>query len=146
MSIEMWTMFSKVPNNQVIIMEQNKNNQSPQPDKFYLVKEDFADKFIQAKKGNEIANKWQKGLSIMTAASIAYLTSINTKSSNIFIKAATGFLSAVGSLVGLQILDIKLDKWRNQTAMKNFHAKEISKEEAKNLVNSQKTQKEEIQK
>ena len=110
MSIEMWTMFSKVPNNQVIIMEQNKNNQSPQPDKFYLVKEDFADKFIQAKKGNEIANKWQKGLSIMTAASIAYLTSINTKSSNIFIKAATGLLSAVGSLVGLQILDIKIQK------------------------------------
>ena len=88
---------------------------------------------LNAKKNNEFSDNFQKGLSVAAAGSIGLLIGANMKSSNLLIKIGTGLVSAIGSLVGLSLIDSALDKWLNKIAMNKFKATEISKEDIANL-------------
>lgn len=128
MSIEIGVVQSNLANNKVIVSEKKINKQHA-TEKFYLVDADKADKFIKCKKNNEFSDNFQKGLSVAAAGSIGLLIGANMKSSNLLIKIGTGIVSAIGSLVGLSLIDSALDKWLNKIAMNKFKVTEISKED-----------------
>ena len=137
MNIEISTILRKLPNNNVIVLEKNKKNQNQIQEKYYLVNQEVADKFIKTKEQNEFADNFQKGLTVAASGSMGYLISLNSKSSNLFIKLGTGIIGAVGSFVGFSAIDKTLDKFLNKTAMKKFNVKEITKEEIDNLIKAE---------
>jgi len=136
MSIEIGVVQSNLANNKVIVSEKKINKQHA-TEKFYLVDADKADKFIKCKKNNEFSANLQKGLSAAAAGSIGYLIGINMKSSSLLVKIGTGIVSAIGSIVGLSLIDSALDKWLNKIAMNKFKAAEIPKEDIATLKKTQ---------
>ncbi|MBQ8635429.1 hypothetical protein IJ425_04680 [bacterium] len=125
------------PTDNKSIVSEKKVRKNLTNEKFYLVENKNIDKFIKCKQNNEIANKFQKGLSLGTSLLIGGLIGMNIKSNNLIAKIATAAVSAIGSLVGFSTIDLLLDKSLNKITMKKFNAEEITKETADKIITSE---------
>jgi hypothetical protein len=120
--------IKKLDNGNVLVSE--RKEKSNKPAKYYILKEENADKFIRGQKSLEGANTIQNVASIgLALCSGAYvLSKIN---SNIVVKYLAGISTAFGVLGGCQQLDAKISKKSQESTLKKLGVEDVTYNEAK---------------
>ena len=96
-------------------------------EKFYLVDEDKADKFIKQKKFLNTMNKTQRVMSGGLSVALGVLAGLYMPYGKNIGKVAAGIGTVVAAFFSLKFIDKVFDKYANKNNMKKFNASEIGK-------------------
>ena len=120
----------------VLITEHQKSNPNAQT-RYYLVKEEKADKFISAKNSLNFGDSFQKVASIILSGLTAFY--VGTKvNSNAVVKTLAGLAAGVGVYAGAKKFDDVVGSNSEKNAMKHLEVEEITGDEEK-IANAMKT-------